>query len=61
MRRRSLLVIVVVAVLAVTGVTIYRLDTALGSAALWNRDGLILVAAGCVSEVDLAGFVASVR
>lgn len=43
------------------GVTIYQLNTALGSVALWDRDGLLFVAAGSVSQIDLGGFIASVR
>lgn len=43
------------------GVTIYQLNTALGSVALWERDGLLFVAAGSVSQIDLGGFIASVR
>lgn len=42
-------------------VTIYQLNTALGSAALWDKGGLLFVAAGCVSQTDLTGFIASVR
>ena len=42
-------------------VTIYQLNTALGSIALWGKDGLLFVAAGSVSQTDLAGFIASVR
>ena len=43
------------------GVTIYQLNTALGSVALWDKDGMVFVAAGSVSQVDLTGFIASVR
>jgi outer membrane lipoprotein-sorting protein len=42
-------------------VTIYQLNTALGSVALWDKDGFLFVAAGSVSQTDLAGFIASVR
>ena len=42
-------------------VTIYQLNTALGSVALWDKDGLLFVAAGSVSQTDLTGFIASVR
>ncbi|MFH1833966.1 MAG: hypothetical protein ABH877_02990 [bacterium] len=44
-----------------SGVAIYRLDTALGSVALWNRDGLLFVAGGFVSRADLERFIAGVR
>jgi outer membrane lipoprotein-sorting protein len=43
------------------GVTIYQLNTALASVALWYKDGLLFVAAGSVSQTDLTGFIASVR
>ncbi len=43
------------------GVTIYQLNTALGSVALWDKDGLLFVAAGSVSQTDLMEFIASVR
>jgi outer membrane lipoprotein-sorting protein len=43
------------------GVTIYQFNTALGSVALWNNNGLLFVAAGSVSQTDLGGFIASVR
>ncbi len=43
------------------GVTIYQLNTALGSVALWDKDGMVFVAAGSVSQVDLMGFIAGVR
>jgi hypothetical protein len=41
--------------------TIYRLDTALSSAALWSKDGLLFMAAGSVSQTYLTEFIASVR
>jgi outer membrane lipoprotein-sorting protein len=43
------------------GTTIYQLDSALGSVALWEKDGLLFVAAGSVSQTDLREFIASVR
>ncbi|MFH0917152.1 MAG: outer membrane lipoprotein carrier protein LolA [bacterium] len=43
------------------GATIYQLNTALGSVALWDKDGLLFMAAGSVSQTDLTGFIASVR
>jgi outer membrane lipoprotein-sorting protein len=43
------------------GTTIYQLDSALGSVALWEKDGLLFVAAGSVSQTDLKEFIASVR
>jgi outer membrane lipoprotein-sorting protein len=43
------------------GATIYQLNTALGSVALWDKDGLLFVAAGSVSQTDLMEFIASVR
>ena len=45
----------------VAGGTVYQLDTALGSIMLWDKDGLLLVAAGSVSQSDLMGFASSVR
>ena len=42
-------------------VTVYQLNTALGCVALWDTEGLLFVAAGSVSQTDLAGFIASVR
>jgi outer membrane lipoprotein-sorting protein len=45
----------------VGGTTIYQLDSALGSVALWEKDGLLFVAAGSVSQTDLREFIASVR
>lgn len=45
----------------VGGTTIYHLDTALSSTALWSKDGLLFVAAGSVSETYLMEFIASVR
>lgn len=44
-----------------SGVTIYQLNSALGSLALWSKDGLLFVAAGSVSQTDLTEFIASVR
>jgi hypothetical protein len=43
------------------GVTIYQLGTSLGSIALWDKDGMVLIAAGSVSQTDLGGFISSVR
>jgi outer membrane lipoprotein-sorting protein len=43
------------------GVTIYQLNTALASVALWYKDGLLFVAAGSVSQADLTELIASVR
>gem|GEM_PF-1488460 len=45
----------------VAGGTVYQLNTALGSIMLWDKDGLLLVAAGSVSQSDLMGFASSVR
>jgi hypothetical protein len=42
-------------------VTIYQLNTALGSVALWDKDGMLFVAAGSVSQTDLIAFISSVR
>ncbi|MBC7294303.1 MAG: hypothetical protein H5T84_09450 [Thermoleophilia bacterium] len=53
MRRRSLT--------TAGGVTVYQLNTALGSVALWNKDGLLFVAAGSVSQTDLTEVVGHVR
>jgi outer membrane lipoprotein-sorting protein len=43
------------------GITITQFNTALSSAALWSRDGLLILAAGSVSQTDLMEFIASVR
>ena len=43
----------------VSGGTVYQLNTALGSVMLWDKDGLLLVAAGSVSQSDLMGFASS--
>ena len=43
------------------GVTIYQLNAALASVALWYKDGLLFVAAGSVSQADLTELIASVR
>jgi outer membrane lipoprotein-sorting protein len=42
-------------------VTIYQFNTALGSIALWDKDGILFVATGSVSQTDLTGFIAGVR
>jgi hypothetical protein len=42
-------------------VTIYQFNTALGSIALWDKDGILFMAAGSVSQTDLTGFIAGVR
>jgi outer membrane lipoprotein-sorting protein len=43
------------------GTTITQFNTALSSAALWGQDGLLILAAGSVSQTDLMEFIASVR
>ncbi len=45
----------------VAGGTAYQFNTALGSVMLWDKDGLLLLAAGSVSQSDLMGFAANVR
>jgi hypothetical protein len=45
----------------VAGGDVYQLNTSLGSVMLWDKDGLLLVAAGSVSQADLMGFSSSVR
>jgi hypothetical protein len=45
----------------VAGGTVYQFNTALGSVMLWDKDGLLLLAAGSVSQSDLMGFAANVR
>ena len=45
----------------VAGGTVYQFDTALSSVLLWDKDGLLLVAAGSVSQSDLMGFASNVR
>ena len=41
--------------------TVYQLNTALSSMAIWDKNGMVFAAAGCVSSTDLVGFIASVR
>ena len=43
------------------GNAVYQFGTSLGSAGLWETDGLLCVAVGSVSQTDLTGFIASVR
>lgn len=45
----------------VGGNAVYQFGTSLGSAGLWETDGLLCVAVGSVSQTDLTGFIASVR
>ena len=45
----------------VAGGTVYQFNTALSSVVLWDKDGLLLVAAGSVSQSDLMGFASNVR
>jgi len=43
------------------GKDLYQFNTSLGSAALWNDNGLLFAAAGSVSQTDLMEFIADVR
>ncbi len=46
---------------AAGGTTLYQFNSALGSVALWDKDGLLFVAAGSVTQTSLTEFIASVR
>jgi outer membrane lipoprotein-sorting protein len=41
--------------------TLYQLNTALGSVTLWDKEGLLFVVAGSVTQTSLTEFIASVR
>ena len=45
----------------VGGTTLYEFNTALGSVTLWDKDGLLFIAAGSVTQTSLTEFIASVR
>jgi outer membrane lipoprotein-sorting protein len=45
----------------VDGAPVYQFATQLGSAALWQKGDLVLIAVGSVSQTDLLSFVSSVR